>query len=126
MNKKLLYLIIVIVVGVLIIGGYFIFGNYGEKTNITQQKTTATTETIETDSVSIKNFSFSPSDIKVKRGTTVTWKNEDTSTHKIKSDTFESGDITTGNTYQFKFEDTGTFNYICSIHPSMKGTVTVE
>ncbi|MEI6266466.1 MAG: cupredoxin family copper-binding protein [bacterium] len=126
MNKNIIYVIIAVVIGVLAVGGYFVFRNNGNNTNNSQKQTTTPTAAETTNSVRIKDFAFSPSEIKVKKGTTVTWKNEDSATHKIKSDAFESGDLATGDTYQFKFESTGTFSYICSIHPSMKGTVTVE
>lgn len=125
MNKNIIFVIVIIVV-LFAVGSYFVFRNNSNKANNSQQQTTTPNAVETTNNVNIKDFAFSPSDIKVKKGTMVTWKNEDSSIHKIKSDSFESGDINTGNTYQFKFENVGTFTYICSIHPSMKGTVTVE
>lgn len=124
MSRNSTYLIISAIVLVIAIGGYFIYkNNYQPSTTQGQQNAPAVTETT---SVAIKSFAFSPQDIKVKKGDTVTWKNEDAATHTIKSDSFQSGDISTGGTYQHKFENAGTFNYSCSIHPSMTGTVTVE
>ena len=81
-----------------------------------------------TASVTIKNFAFSPSNLTVKKGATVTWTNEDSAPHKIASDLtgFGSDALSQGATYQFTFVQTGTFGYHCSIHPSMKGTITVE
>ena len=81
-----------------------------------------------TDKVSISNFAFSPTDITVKKGTTVTWTNNDSVANTIE---FETDDIpkseTLGNgqSFSFTFNDEGTFNYICGLHPSMHGTVTV-
>ena len=76
--------------------------------------------------VTIKNFSFSPDILTVKTGTAVVWINEDSATHTIKSDAFNSGDLSNGQKFEFKFEKTGSFDYSCGIHPSMKGKVIVE
>ena len=81
--------------------------------------------------ISIKNFAFEPSALTVKTGTTVTWVNNDGASHTIVSDTgspasFSSDPIATGASYTFTFTHPGTYSYHCSIHPSMKGTVTVQ
>ena len=77
--------------------------------------------------VTIKNFSFGPADLAVAKGTTVTWTNDDSTTHKIKSGdgSFDSDNLKNGDTFQHTFDTAGSFDYICSIHPSMKGKVTV-
>jgi plastocyanin len=77
--------------------------------------------------VSIKGFAFNPGDVTVAKGTTVTWTNNDSATHKIKSGdgSFNSDNLANGDTFQHTFDTAGTFDYICSIHPSMKGKVTV-
>jgi len=76
--------------------------------------------------VKIGNFTFGPQELKVKAGTTVTWTNEDSASHTV---TFEggpdSGSFGQGGTYERTFDAPGAFAYKCSIHPSMKGTVTV-
>jgi plastocyanin len=78
--------------------------------------------------ISIENFSFVPAAVNITAGTTVTWKNNDSATHTIVSDTgvFKSGDLATGGTYSYTFSNKGTFAYHCSIHSSMKGTVIVQ
>jgi plastocyanin len=96
---------------------------------------TSSTATIPTTStpgqsatVTIENIAYSPVDITVSVGTTVTWTNKDPVTHTVTSDTgiFDSGDMSQGNTFSYTFNETGTFNYHCKIHSSMHGTVTVE
>jgi plastocyanin len=79
------------------------------------------------DAVTIKGFAFGPGDLSVKAGTAVTWTNDDSTKHKIKSDdgSFDSDDLNQGDTFEHTFDAAGTFPYICSIHPSMKGTITV-
>ena len=82
--------------------------------------------TSETKSISVKNFSFNPAELVVKIGTTVKWTNNDTAPHQIKSDTFNSTALNQGNSFEFKFDTIGVYDYSCSIHPSMKGKITVE
>ena len=80
------------------------------------------------DKVSISNFTFSPTDVTVKKGTKVTWTNNDSVAHTVEFDTDgiqKSETLGGGGTFSFTFNDEGTFNYICGIHPSMHGTVTV-
>lgn len=81
-----------------------------------------------TSMVTIENFAFSPSNVTIKKGNTVTWTNKDSATHQIASDTgaFQGSAISQGQTYSFTFNDTGTFPYHCAIHPTMKGTITVQ
>ena len=77
--------------------------------------------------VTIKDFAFDPGDLTVARGTTVTWKNDDSATHRIKSGdgSFDSKDLKNGDSFDHTFDTAGSFDYICGIHPSMKGKITV-
>jgi len=75
-------------------------------------------------SVTIKDFSFNPDVITIARGGTVTWTNNDATTHTVK---FADGESTLqmGGTFSRKFDIAGSFDYSCGIHPSMHGTVKV-
>jgi plastocyanin len=77
--------------------------------------------------VTIKDFAFDPGDLTIAKGTTVTWKNDDSATHRIKSGdgSFDSKDLKNGDSFDHTFDTAGTFDYICGIHPSMKGKITV-
>ena len=79
-------------------------------------------------SVLIQNFAFSPNNLTVKAGTTVTWINKDSTAHTVVSDTgvFQSDNLNTGANYTFTFNKTGTYPYHCGIHPSMTGTIVVQ
>jgi plastocyanin len=79
-------------------------------------------------SVTIENLAFSPASLTVPIGTTVIWTNNDFTTHTVTSDTglFDSGSINNGGSFNHIFNDKGVFNYHCTIHAEMKGTVTVE
>lgn len=75
--------------------------------------------------VSIKDFAFNPASVQVSAGDTVKWTNMDSTDHTVTGSTFDSGIIHTGQSYEFRFTTPGSYSYICSIHPSMKGTVKV-
>ncbi len=78
--------------------------------------------------VTIKDFAFSPTPLTVKRGTKVTWVNNDNTSHTVSSDsdtTLESPVLSTGGTFSFTFTTPGTFSYHCSFHSDMKGTIVV-
>jgi len=78
-------------------------------------------------SVEIKNFAFNPSEISIDKGTSVTWTNKDSVTHDI---TIDSGlfdhDLNPGESFSFIFNEPGTYDYHCDIHPSMKGKIIVQ
>lgn len=80
----------------------------------------------EVTSVSIVNFAFSPATLTVPKGTTVTWTNEDSSSHTVTGGDFDSGTLAKGESYSHSFDEAGTFDYTCTIHPSMRGTLIVE
>lgn len=84
--------------------------------------------TAETNEVAIEDFAFSPATIKVKKGTTVTWTNNDSVEHTVTGDNGgpDSELIAQGDTYSYTFNETGTFDYHCKPHPSMVGKVIVE
>jgi plastocyanin len=78
--------------------------------------------------VSAQDFLFEPSDIEIAVGTIVTWTNDGASAHTATADdaSFDSGVLRTGESFSFTFDAPGTHTYICIIHPSMRGTVTVS
>jgi plastocyanin len=79
------------------------------------------------DAVNIDGFAFAPATLTVKAGSTVTWTNKDEDPHTVVADgdAFRSQVLGSGGTYSFTFPAAGTFSYICSIHPFMRGTVVV-
>lgn len=71
---------------------------------------------------------YSPSPYTVKVGASVTWVNKDSTTHTVTSSgssLFDSGNMAPGATYSFTFTQPGTYQYYCTIHPWMKGTIVV-
>jgi amicyanin len=79
-------------------------------------------------SVSIAGLAFVPASVSVTPGSTVTWVNNDASGHDVtlSDGSFGSSTLSKGDAYSAQFPSSGTFNYICSIHPFMHGTVVVE
>jgi plastocyanin len=76
-------------------------------------------------SVDIANFAFSPASVTTGVGGTVTWTNRDGDRHSIVIAGDESPRLGSGATYSRTFDAAGRFAYVCGIHSSMSGTVTV-
>jgi plastocyanin len=79
--------------------------------------------------VSMKDIKFNPGTVTIKAGGKVTWTNDDSVGHDVTADDFESGSpggIDGGSTFSHTFKKAGTYNYVCSVHPGMKGTVKVS
>ena len=88
----------------------------------------STKDAVAADSVKIENFAYSPSAIKVKKGTTVTWTNNDSVEHNVVGDDYSDLNgklLKKGESFSFTFNETGTYGYHCAPHPYMKGTVVV-
>ena len=77
--------------------------------------------------VSIDNFAFAPAMLTVHRGATVTWTNHDEEPHTVAAEdgSFRSPGMDTNATFSFTFANPGSYDYVCSIHPVMHGTVVV-
>jgi len=78
--------------------------------------------------VSIAGFAFGPNKVSVAAGTPVTWLNGDESPHQITvlSTKARSPILTKGQSAEMTFATAGTYDYICGLHPNMKGTVEVK
>lgn len=124
---KKIFTIPLLLTGTLLLGGCSLYGAQPSSpapatSSVPAQGSTA----VASNAVDIQNFSFTPSTLTIKKGTTVTWTNNDSTPHQIKSATFNSGQLSKGQTFSFTFADAGTFAYSCAIHPSMTGTIVVE
>lgn len=119
-------LIILIVSGVLIILGLLgaVSCSALSESSLTPSPTQAVTNSL----VIMKNLKYSPSTITISVGTTVNWVNQESLSHTITSDTelFDSGVMSEGESYSFTFNEKGTFQYHCTLHSGMRGTVIVQ
>ena len=94
-----------------------------------QKHPTAMAQKHSTRTVVIKNFSFKPAHITIKRGTRVRWINKDSTAHTATANngrSFDSGRLRPGQRYTHTFKSAGKKPYHCEIHTDMKGTITVK
>jgi len=93
------------------------------------QSANATTKVV---TVLIRDFKFEPATVTVHEGETVEWKNEDSVPHTAtenadaKNPAFDSGYLQTGAAWRYVAQKKGTYNYICTLHPNMQGTLIVQ
>ena len=79
--------------------------------------------------VTMEGIKFNPANVTVKAGDTVTWTNKDSVGHDVTGDTFKSGDpggMQNGDTFTQTFDKKGKFDYVCTVHSGMTGSVTVK
>ena len=77
--------------------------------------------------VQIVDLAFEPASLRVEPGTTVTWTNTGVAPHTVtaEDDSFDSGTLESGATFEQTFAEPGTYPYLCQIHPQMTGTIDV-
>lgn len=94
----------------------------------------------------ISNFAFEPEVLELEEGQTVTWTNEDDIAHTVTSGrakkqgvpgvsedrdaapdgTFDSGTMELDDTFEFTFDESGTYTYFCAIHAGMSARIVVS
>lgn len=80
-----------------------------------------------THTVTIDGVQFAPATVHAKVGDTVVWMNKDPFPHTVTaSGKFDSGTIQSGKSWRFKLKAKGTFEYICTLHPTMKASLVVK
>jgi LPXTG-motif cell wall-anchored protein len=79
-------------------------------------------------SVTIADFAFTPAQITIDEGDTVTWTNKGPTAHSATAPdgSFDTGIFPAGQSRSHTFNDAGTFSYICTPHPNMHGTIVVR
>jgi len=101
--------------------------------------TNATTNTNQTPlegnvTISMRDLAFDPTTATVKKGTIVTWENHDNASHQVVADatpvtvytnSLRTNVMAPGQSWSFTFDEPGTYNYHCSLHPTMKGSIIV-
>jgi plastocyanin len=143
--------IIIVIIGLIVLVGVILliikFNNSGQKNvttnNINQIVPVTNQPIINTNSngipttnatIVMKNFAFNPAEITVKKGVIVKWVNNDSASHQIAADaspvnvftkSLNSYIMAPSQEWSFTFDAVGTFNYHCSLHPEMKGAITV-
>lgn len=79
-------------------------------------------------SVTIADFQFTPAQITINQGDSVTWTNNGPTAHSATAPdgSFDTGIFPAGQSRSHTFNDAGTFSYICTPHPNMHGTIVVQ
>lgn len=81
-----------------------------------------------TQTIAIEGFMFRPAVVTVNQGDVVEWQNKDIVAHTAtaKGAGLDSGEIPANATFRFTATRKGRFDYICTLHPTMKGTLVVD
>jgi plastocyanin len=81
-----------------------------------------------THKVTIEGTRFDAADLTVNAGDSIVWENKDPYPHTATSKTggFDSKDIASEKSWKYVAKKKGDFPYVCTIHPSMKGTIHVK
>lgn len=76
----------------------------------------------------IEALQFSPQVIEVAPGDTIVWINKDPFPHTATAQdrSFDSGEIAPKRSWKFKARKKGAFSYICTLHPTMKGSLVIQ
>ena len=138
MGKKRIVIISIIVIIIGITLGIVILSQNTIVQDIDDQKTILKGDVIMSTKVSRPGCEktdscYTPSKIVIKQGNSVTWVNEDVAFHSVTSgyydepsEIFDSGYLDPEESFTFIFENIGTYDYFCTLHPWMKGQVIVE
>jgi len=78
--------------------------------------------------INIKDFMFAPRNLTIPVGSKVTWVNKDEEPHKVAevNSTFGSQPLDTDEGFTYEFKTPGKYEYFCTVHPRMTGTIIVE
>jgi len=78
--------------------------------------------------IKIDNFTFTPPEVTVSAGTSITWVNNDDIPHTVAATNkeFKSKPLDTEEKFSFVFSAPGSYDYFCSLHPHMKARVIVK
>ena len=108
MKNIILIGILIIIVAIIAI---FAFNKSGANPNSTNSTSTATNQNISPNNIIIQNFAFNPDTLTIKTGTTITWTNNDSVVHNIKSSLFNSPDLNISDTFKFTFNTHDAYHY---------------
>ncbi|MCE9618199.1 MAG: cupredoxin domain-containing protein [Nitrosarchaeum sp.] len=138
MGKKRIVIISIIVIIIGILLGIVILSQNTIIQDVDDQKTILKGDVIMSTKVSRPGCEktdscYTPSKIVIKQGNSVTWVNEDVAFHSVTSgyydepnEIFDSDYLDPEESFTFIFENIGTYDYFCTLHPWMKGQVIVE
>lgn len=79
-------------------------------------------------SVRMAGSRFEPSTLTIAPGETVRWFNDDALPHTVSANDsgWDSGNLAPGQGFERRFDDPGSYPYLCRYHPGMAATIEVE
>lgn len=82
----------------------------------------------ENHTVKIVTMRFEPAELVVERGSRIIWINDDLFPHTVTAmdDVFDSGSIAASASWTYVPTQPGTYDYVCGLHPTMKGRLIVQ
>ncbi|MCC5948288.1 MAG: cupredoxin domain-containing protein [Nitriliruptoraceae bacterium] len=76
--------------------------------------------------VLVEDNRFAPESIVAQVGDTIEWEHTGSNPHTVTGEDFDSGSMSSGDTFEFTFDEPGTYTYTCEIHGGMDGEVIIE
>lgn len=76
--------------------------------------------------VVIDGMKFTPQVVQVKKGDAIVWENRDMFVHNVAADGVKSGDLAPGKTWRWVVRAKMSFDYLCTLHPVMKGRIEIR
>jgi plastocyanin len=128
MNLRLVLASIVLVGVAACGGGYSGSAPTGPSTGGDNNNNSGTSVSVVSGAEFKTTTAYAPNPVVINAGGTVTWTNNDTTTHTSTGDdgSWNSGSIAPGAKFSRTFATAGSYKYHCSFHPGMIGTVTVQ
>lgn len=128
MKNKKIYIAVLIIIGILTLYLQLPLNQSDHSNNQTTKSTDS--QTVSDNRIEIKNYKFIPENIKIKKGTTITWKNADVVRHDVQMDDDSkegprSELLKKDEEYSYTFNEIGVFSYHCTPHPFMKAQIEV-
>ena len=127
MNKKVVIIIVSIVAAVVI--GVVFYSHLMRPPVEVSEKLESLEDSERQNTVLIENFSYSPQELTISAGETVTWTNKDSVKHNVVSNNGSelfSDLLGLNETYSHTFNQIGEYSYYCTPHPYMTGKIVVQ
>jgi plastocyanin len=99
----------------------------GEEATEGEDETAPSGDAVRSARVEIEDFAYDPDPVTIEEGGKVTWINRDSAPHTATAEdgSFDTGTLEEGKLGSASFKEAGAYEYICTIHPEMHGTVEV-
>jgi plastocyanin len=99
----------------------------GEEATEGEDETAPSGDAVRSARVEIEDFAYDPDPVTIEEGGKVTWINRDSAPHTATAEdgSFDTGTLEEGKLGSASFKEVGAYEYICTIHPEMHGTVEV-